>query len=578
MLVLADDDKTERILPDIEDNEEIESLIVRQTNRVENKIDSAMDTEEIVEVRDTCSKSVISEQNTENEVEIISELINYSKVSEKSEENERIDEDHEDEPQDLSISEVQSSSAKQVEAEHMNQLLDHVEAEFSNVELSREINEKNCDRIDENTKNILSSKIHHVEKPEDDESGSISYHKDTPEPIECKIILSHEESDASSIASSEPSNCDLEVRKITKSYKYKYSRSYPSSPVPTKHPRSHSRASLRSDLDGSIENLCSYPIGFEATTLQERLKDNYNDEDMEIEEPQHLPYMTHNGGIIVERTRSHTSLSTNVSGVSVLKARCSKVPGSPTSLQSGSSYGGIEEDEDDSDAGSCNSYHSNEKYDEEEDNIIKCEIECEEKQSIDCKGLLTNEILQQRRQQQDQPIAFTSHNLVTDSYSSAIFVADRQHQETSLLHQENYPVSTSTSQNLLNTSDGADPTTSTDSKSCASSNKSNVQKPSTEVLNINENAHAGPINVFEFDGLQIMVPSTFISDSSQKAVSGTSQQSIASSENGTGNDEEVKSVNMRADETMPPRGELSEQESNGCTEQSAWHVRNFYVY
>lgn len=50
---------------------------------------------------------------------------------------------------------------------------------------------------------------------------------------------------------------------------------------------------------------------------------------------------------------------------------------------------------------------------------------------------------------------------------------------------------------------------------------------------------------------------------------------MASSEGGEGGagiDEEVKSVNMRADETMPPRGELSEQESNGCTEHSAWQV------
>ncbi|XP_047369543.1 uncharacterized protein LOC124957015 isoform X2 [Vespa velutina] len=120
-------------------------------------------------------------------------------------------------------------------------------------------------------------------------------------------------------------------------------------------------------------------------------------------------------------------------------------------------------------------------------------------------------------------------------------------------------------------SESINPTTSTESKNYHCS-KSIIQKQSMELLNINEDAHAGPMNVFEFDGLQILVPSTFISESSQKAVSATSQQSMASSEGGAGIDEEVKSVNMRADETMPPRGELSEQESNGCTEQSAWQV------
>ncbi|XP_044589812.1 zinc finger protein 221 [Cotesia glomerata] len=122
-------------------------------------------------------------------------------------------------------------------------------------------------------------------------------------------------------------------------------------------------------------------------------------------------------------------------------------------------------------------------------------------------------------------------------------------------------------------SQATDPTTSIESKSFQSTITKTVNHiPTTELLNINEDAHSGPMNVFEFDGLQILVPSTFISESSQKAISATSQQSMASSEGGTGIDEEVKSVNMRADETMPPRGELSEQESNGCTEHSAWQL------
>lgn len=591
MLSTTDDDKTERILPDIEDNQEIESLLVRYTNRVENNKNSAMEVEEpAVETQESCSKSVVCEENNENEVgEIVtcSNKVSFEEIADTPKHSTSTDKDDADEPQDLSISEPQPSNEKQLEVERMNHLLNHVESEFSNVELTREGGEENCEKIDECEQNSFLNKDDHLEKLEDDETGSVSYHKENSEPIECKIIVSHEESDASSIASSDSPNCDLEIKKISSSYQPKYSRSAPNSPVvKRKFYRSLSRASLRSDFDRSNENLCPYPIGFEATSLQDYLKDNYNDEDMEIEEPQHHSYMKLNGGIIVERTRSHASLSTSMSGISVLKARCSKIPSSPVSIQSNSSYGAMEEDEDDSDAASCASYHSNEKDDEEDQllassshhHMIKCEFKRKDKKDIDSKGLLDSEILQQ-----DQPMDFRSQSLISSHYSSAHFAVDHrqhtivQHQEESSIHQEIYPVSSSTSQNLLNVSECIDPSTSIDSKSCSSSNKSCMQKPSAELLNINEDAHAGPVNVFEFDGLQILVPSTFISDSSQKAVSGTSQQSLASSENGAGNDEEVKSVNMRADETMPPRGELSEQESNGCTEQS-WPVRKFKVY
>ncbi|CAB0040385.1 unnamed protein product [Trichogramma brassicae] len=111
-----------------------------------------------------------------------------------------------------------------------------------------------------------------------------------------------------------------------------------------------------------------------------------------------------------------------------------------------------------------------------------------------------------------------------------------------------------------------------DTRIISSSNKVSAPKSSSELLNMNENAHAGPINLFEYDSLRLLLPSTLDCESSQKAVSVTSQQSLASSENEVGVDEEVKSVNMRADETMPARGELSEQESNGFTEQSAWQI------
>ena len=596
----TDDYKTERILPDIEDNEEIESLIVRTTNTVKSNKNSETEVEKTIEHMETSTSVEI----TEEEVAVTSQC---NKESRTDSESKSIDETRTVEiveTHDLPIEESQTPTTNKSEIEHLSQLIVNMESEFSNVELS---NQNTQDKVQNECQDTLS--VEPGEKQsEEDEAISVSYHKISPEPIECKIIVAHEDTDVSSITSTDSIQCDLEIQKITSTYQYKYSQSLPSTPMnKKKFYRSLSRASLRSDFDRSNENLCSYPVGFEATTLQDYLKDNYNDEDMELEEPEYHSYMKQNDELAIQRAGSHTPTSASPSKGSVLKARRSKVPSSPISARSSSSYYQMEEedeDEEDSDSESYSSDRLNEKDDDEEDeeDQLKDKIEVsDEKKNIiffQSSADIDSQIMQQRQQhhqqqqqqqqqqqphteeqRQDQSTSFRSQSSVTDIYSGSQFPLDHhsinqqqtQHPVVSI-HHETYPLSNSEiSENLLNISECVDPTTSMDSKSYSSS-KSVIQKPSTELLNISEDAHAGPMNVFEFDGLQILVPSTFISESSQKAVSGTSQQSMSSSENGAGNDEEVKSVNMRADETMPARGELSEQESNGCTEQSAWQV------
>ncbi|KAF7991837.1 hypothetical protein HCN44_010638 [Aphidius gifuensis] len=161
---------------------------------------------------------------------------------------------------------------------------------------------------------------------------------------------------------------------------------------------------------------------------------------------------------------------------------------------------------------------------------------------------------------------------IIDNYIMSSSTNNKTTSSTTTITTTTTPSSLSMNKNHdpLDLSDITNPTTSNETKSFQSMNNKIINNiPNSDLLNINEDAHSCPLsNVFEFDGLQILVPSTFISESSQKAISATSQQSMASSEGGggVGIDEEIKSVNMRADETMPPRGELSEQESNGCTE------------
>ncbi|KAL0124753.1 hypothetical protein PUN28_006540 [Cardiocondyla obscurior] len=281
-------------------------------------------------------------------------------------------------------------------------------------------------------------------------------------------------------------------------------------------------------------------------------EDNLDEADMEIEEipSPHTPFADCS-------IRSHTPLST-VSGISVFKVRKDLTkPCSPSSMHS---FQHVDEDED-------------EDEDDDEDNITdeKDPIDCskmdEENIKTDCQHPETQlAVCENIAKIQETSSSYAYHQSVITEHISSFPVI---HSQSSVLMQS-YSITTSTkTQHLLNLNESANPTTSTRNFHSA---KSLIPKQPIELLNINEDAHAGPINVFEFDGLQISVPSTFISDSSQKAVSATSQQSASSSDGAVGIDEEVKSINMRADETMPPRGELSEPESNGCTEQSAWQM------
>ncbi|OXU23462.1 hypothetical protein TSAR_013310 [Trichomalopsis sarcophagae] len=592
----TDDDKTERILPDIEDNEGIESLIVRT---IENRVESHNDTErQVAESVEHMEIAMHEEQAKDESIENIQcseTLENSMEVKDKSNDEQTVCDTVE--PQDLTVEESRiNNSTHKLEVEKIDRMLDNMESEFSNVELNNKVDEEvHNEKPQEEIQDAL------LEEPidkhsEDDENTSVSYHKNSPEPIECKIIHAHEDTDVSSVASSDSIHCDLEIQKImTSSYHYKCSHSLPTSPVSKKHfYRSLSRASQRSDFDHSNENLYSYPVGFEATSLQDYLKTNYNDEDMELEEPLPHSYMKQNSGIIAERANSHTPLSASISSVFVLKARRSKVPTSPVSIRSGFSYGHMdeedeEEDEEDSDAESCDSPdekdEDDEDLDEEEERLLMEHktierVDVKENFHEECKAAIAAEIMLKQQPQQEQPADFRAQSLMAEHYPAGQFPLDSHHSSTTQqqqstvvsMHHETYPLSAEISQNPFNMTECVDPMTSTDSKSYSSSSKLTMQKPTTELLNISEDAHAGPINVFEIEEPPIYVPSSFISESSQKAVSGTSHQSMSSSENGAGNDEEVKSVNMRADETMPPRGELSEQESNGCTEQSAWQL------
>ncbi|XP_032671352.1 uncharacterized protein LOC116844226 isoform X2 [Odontomachus brunneus] len=274
-------------------------------------------------------------------------------------------------------------------------------------------------------------------------------------------------------------------------------------------------------------------------------EENLDEADMEIEAipSPHTPFARY--GNNTECVRSHTPLSA-ISGISVLRVRTDlSKPCSPVSVQS-----------------FCHVDSDSLSHDEDSNSGQAMDTVCENAEKL-----------------QESSYVYHHQSVITEHVSSFSVnhsppppQQQQQQQQPVLTHHESYSMTSSKTHSLLNLSESIHPTTSAESKSFHSTTKSLMPKQPMELLNINEDAHAGPMNVFEFEGLQIIVPSTFISDSSQKAVSATSQQSMASSEGAIGIDEEVKSINMRADETMPPRGELSEQESNGCTEQSAWQL------
>ncbi|XP_031837588.1 uncharacterized protein LOC116429150 isoform X1 [Nomia melanderi] len=436
----------------------------------------------------------------------------------------------------------------QPEVEQLERLLITImESEFDN-ESHKKSNSKDDKKKEEDPKeNASSSPVRAESVIHETTANSSSEHESS-----CKsdIELKISENSETDIDSKENKNLSL-------SYRYKNSLSAPASPVLSEGRRT--TYSVRS-VFGSHENLNSYPVGFDANTLQDEeddedekneTEDNFDEADMEIEEIQspHTPFIKY--GESTDHVRSHTPLSVS-SGISVLRVRkdLSK-PCSPASVHS-----------------FCHMDNSVISHDEESNIAMDA---TPEKDPIDCSSM-------EQDVKVDQSEAFLNEtgekkmegnsayqSVITEHVSSFPTISQ---QSTS--SYEPY-TGTSNKSNLVNLSESIDVASSSDSKSFHSS-KSIIQKPSMELLSLNEDAHAGPMNVFEFDGLQILVPSTFISDSSQKAVSATSQQSMASSEGGIGVDEEVKSINMRADETMPPRGELSEQESNGCTEPSAWQL------
>lgn len=361
---------------------------------------------------------------------------------------------------------------------------------------------------------------------------------------------------------------DNELEK-TYSYRHRHVRSAPPSPVTRKEPafREDTVSSSRHGSYyerprvGSCDNLVLYPRDDDDEKLDQ--EDNFDEADMEIEEipSPHTPFARY--GNNAECARSHTPLSA-ISGISVLRVRTDlSKPCSPASVHS---FCHVDSDslshDEDSNSGIDN-------------NIIeKDPIDCsqvEEKIKTDHQQQVMSGVCEGTEKVQESGYVYHHQSVITEHVSSFSVNHSQQQQQPVLTH-ESYSMTSSKTHSLLNLSESINPTTSTESKSFYSTSKSLMPKQSMELLNINEDAHAGPMNVFEIEGLQIIVPSTFISDSSQKAVSATSQQSMASSEGAVGIDEEVKSINMRADETMPPRGELSEQESNGCTEQSAWQV------
>ncbi|KAJ9585078.1 hypothetical protein L9F63_020586 [Diploptera punctata] len=79
------------------------------------------------------------------------------------------------------------------------------------------------------------------------------------------------------------------------------------------------------------------------------------------------------------------------------------------------------------------------------------------------------------------------------------------------------------------------------------------------------------VNIIEIDGIHILVPSEFLEKSA--AMLENSEEIPREPEN------DAASVNIQTDETMPPRGELSEQESVGGNDSSMWvQVRSLMIF
>lgn len=535
------DDKVESVLPDIDDGES--SCVVTTDVQCKSLHYEASEIQGYVhryEDDDDNNKIItpeVSSMITENEIE--------KTTNEKVPHREEINE-NEGTSAEMPLEDTVKAPAQR-EVEQLERLLITImENEFNNTP-QKESNSED-DKKNEGTKKSLSPKRAESVIHETISNNSIEHEHSCESDIKIKL--------------SESSEIDIdndENKSSCLSYHYKNSLSAPASPIVRKRP--HRTYSVRSEFS-SNENLNFYPNSFDANTLQDEeddedekneAEDNFDEADMEIEEipSPHTPFIKY--GENGDNVRSHTPLSAS-SGISVLRVRkdLSK-PCSPASVHSfcHMDTNGLSNDED-----------SNGAMDESPE---KDPIDCSQVEQDVKTDHLELSICENEKKMEGN----SAYQSGITEHISSFSTIHSQHSQQSISMVDSYNMPNKS--NHINLSESNDVASSSDSKNFHSS-KSIIQKQSVELLSLNEDAHAGPMNVFEFDGLQILVPSTFISDSSQKAVSGTSQQSMASSEGGVGVDEEVKSINMRADETMPPRGELSEQESNGCTEQSAWQL------
>ncbi|XP_050482570.1 uncharacterized protein LOC126869721 [Bombus huntii] len=537
------DDKVESVLPDIDNGES--SCVVTTNVQCKSIHYESSDMQEYVhryEDDDDNNKVIMPEVSpmvTENETE--------NATNEKVPHREEISK-NEGTSAEMPVEDTVKAPA-QPEVEQLERLLITImENEFNNTP-QKESNFEDDKKKSKDTKKNTSperaeSVIHEITS-----NNPIEYENSCKSDVKVKVNQSSE----INIGNDEnKSSCFL--------YNYKNSLSAPPSPIVQRRP--HRSYSVHSDFS-SNEYLNFYPIGFDASTLHDEeddedekneTEDNFDEADMEIEEipSPHTPFIKYDEN--ADNVRSHTPLSAS-SGISVLRVRkdLSK-PCSPASVHSfcHMNANGISHDEESNVA-----MDGSPEKDPIDCSLVEQDVKADQSELSLCKN--------EKKMEGD-----SAYQSGISDHMSSFSTIHSQHSQQSTLMDESYNMP-SKSNNHVNLSESSDVASSSDSKSFHSS-KSIIQKQSVELLSLNEDAHAGPMNVFEFDGLQILVPSTFISDSSQKAVSGTSQQSMASSEGGIGIDEEVKSINMRADETMPPRGELSEQESNGCTEQSAWQL------
>lgn len=540
---ITTEDKDESVLPDIDDGES--SCVVNTNIQCKSIHYESSEMQEYIqryEDDDDNNKVIMPEVSP-----IVTENVTEKTTTEKVPHREEISE-NEGTSAEMPLEDTVKAPA-QPEVEQLERLLITImENEFNDTP-QKESNFEDDKKKSKDTK----------KSPSPERAKSVIHETTTNNPIEyentCKSDIKVQVNQTSEIDIDNDEN-----KNSCLSYHYKNSLSAPASPVVERRPRR--TYSVRSEFSSS-ERLNFYSISFDTNTLQDEeddedekneAEDNFDEADMEIEEilSPHTPFIKY--GENTDNFRSHTPLSAS-SGISVLRVRkdLSK-PCSPASVHSFchmDTNNGIDQDEETDVA-----MNESSEKDPIDCSLVEQDVKADQSELSLCKN--------EKKMEGDS--AYQSG--ISDHMSSFSTIHSQHSQQSTSM--ESYNIA-SKSNNYVNLSESSDVASNSDSKSFHSS-KSIIQKQSVELLSLNEDAHAGPMNVFEFDGLQILVPSTFISDSSQKAVSGTSQQSMASSEGGVGVDEEVKSINMRADETMPPRGELSEQESNGYTEQSAWQV------